>query len=199
MLNSAVLVLNRSYMAIDITTAKKAFVLLYKGIAAAVDDDLRTFDFDSWRDVAESDLANGLGTVSGVIAIPKVILLQTYSKIPRREVRFNRFNLYMRDENSCQYCGEKLPKSELTLDHIVPRSKGGRTTWENVVCCCIPCNLRKGGRTPQGAHMRLMRKPIKPAWWPTSKFNANHFLRKEWLPFLSMVDAAYWNTKLQED
>ncbi|MBI2889448.1 MAG: HNH endonuclease [Nitrospirae bacterium] len=199
MLGSAVLVLNRSYMAIDVTTARKALVLLYKGAAAAVDEELRIFDFDSWRELAAARGDGALGTIQGFIRIPKVILLQTYSRIPRREVRFNRFNIYLRDRNTCQYCGAHFPKNELTLDHVKPRSRGGRTTWENIVCSCIPCNLRKGGRTPQEAGMRLVRAPVKPAWWPTSKFNASHLVKKEWLPFLSFVDAAYWNTKLQED
>lgn len=199
MLSSNVLVLNRSYMAIDITTARKALILLYKGIAAVLDENLQVFDFESWRELAEARPNYSLRTVSGMIRIPEVIILQTYSRIPRREVRFNRFNIYLRDENRCQYCGKRHPKDELTLDHIVPRSRGGRTTWENIVCCCIPCNLKKGGRTPAEAHMKLTRKPVKPAWWPTSKFSSASLLKKEWLPYLSFVDAAYWNTRLTED
>jgi len=116
--------------------------------------------------------------------------------VPRRYVRFSRFNLYARDQNRCQYCGRQFPRSELNLDHVVPRMKGGTSVWENVVCSCHRCNRIKGGRTPAEAGMRLIRQPRRPQWTPfmTEAFSLRRY--KEWLPFLSAVDAAYWNTEL---
>ena len=86
----------------------------------------------------------------------------SYDKLPKQTVKFNRRNIFARDNNQCQYCGKKFPTSELSLDHVVPRSQGGASTWENIVCACVDCNVRKGGRTPKQAHMSLIRKPEKP-------------------------------------
>jgi len=195
-LNTKVLVLNRSYLPIHITVVRRALSLLYQGIARAVDDQYRTFDFDSWADlVAEEDR---IGLVDRAIRVPRVILLQGYDRVPRRYVRFSRFNIYARDQNRCQYCGRQFPRTDLNLDHVVPRSKGGTSVWENVVCSCHRCNRLKGGRTPTEAGMRLIRSPRRPQWTPfmTETFSLRRY--KEWMPFLSAVDAAYWNTELVE-
>ena len=195
-LNTKVLVLNRSYLPIHITVVRRALSLLYQGIARAVDDQYRTFDFDSWADlVAEEDR---IGLVDRAIRVPRVILLQGYDRVPRRYVRFSRFNIYARDQNRCQYCGRQFPRTDLNLDHVVPRSKGGTSVWENVVCSCHRCNRLKGGRTPTEAGMRLIRSPRRPEWTPfmTETFSLRRY--KEWMPFLSAVDAAYWNTELVE-
>jgi 5-methylcytosine-specific restriction endonuclease McrA len=93
----------------------------------------------------------GVGTPDGKILVPRVILLQGYDRVPRRHVRYSRVNIFARDSYTCQYCGGKPHRSKLNLDHVIPRSLGGRTTWENVVCSCIDCNRRKGGRTPRSA------------------------------------------------
>ena len=91
---------------------------------------------------------------------------QRRTAINRARVRFSRLNIYARDRNTCQYCGRRPPRAELNLDHVIPRSRGGVTNWENVVCSCVPCNLKKGGRTPDEARMRLLRHPIRPRWTP---------------------------------
>ena len=98
----------------------------------------------------------------------------------------------------CQYCGGKFPRQELNLDHVIPRSKGGTSTWENVVCSCQSCNRRKGGRTPQEAKVTLLRKPYKPKWTPFMQQTFSLARYQEWLPFISMVDASYWNAELLE-
>ncbi len=193
-LNTKVLVLNRSYLPIHITVVRRALSLLYQGIAHAVDEQYRTFDFASWADlVAEEDR---IGLVDRAIRVPRVILLQGYDRIPRRYVRFSRFNIYARDGNRCQYCGRQFARVELNLDHVVPRSRGGTSVWENVVCSCHRCNRLKGGRTPAEAGMRLVRQPRRPQWTPfmTETYSLRRY--KEWMPFLSAVDAAYWNTEL---
>ncbi len=199
LLNSRVLVLNRSYLPVHVTSVKRAFALLYQGVARAVDEQYRTFDFESWRQLSIELHHERIGIVDGFIRVPRVLLLQAYERMPRRHVRFSRFNIFARDNNTCQYCGQRLPRMELNLDHVIPRSRGGLSTWENIVCSCHTCNRRKGGRTPEEARMMLIRRPRRPEWTP---FSADMFsLRRyqEWMPFLSAVDSAYWNTELQAE
>jgi len=197
-LRSEVLVLNRHFQPIHITSVRRAFVQLYEGIAKAVDREYRTFDFESWT--ALSLAVHGdpneavVSTPRLKLRVPRVISLVSYEFLPRTRVRFSRLNIYARDANQCQYCGKRFARMDLNLDHVVPRSQGGLTTWENVVCSCIRCNLKKGGRTPVEAGMRLLRRPVRPRWTPT--FRAPSRFYEEWRPFLSAADMAYWNTEL---
>ena len=124
-LNTKVLVLNRHYLPVHVTSVRRAFSLLYQGLAEAVDEQYRTFDFDSWSALSASMHDDTIGLVNRVIRVPRVILLLTYDRIPKRQVRFNRFNVYARDRNTCQYCGRRFPRIELNLDHVIPRSQGG--------------------------------------------------------------------------
>jgi 5-methylcytosine-specific restriction endonuclease McrA len=197
MLNTGVLVLNRVYQPVHITSARRAFAMLYQGIAKAIDEQFQLFDFDSWSSLGAAQ-HDTVGLVGRRIRVPRVIVLLAYERTPRARVRFSRFNIYARDENTCQYCGVKLPRADLNLDHVVPRSQGGATSWDNVVCSCVPCNLRKGGRTPDGAGMRLLRPPSRPRWTPTFRSATRRAFYREWRPFLSFVDAAYWNAELLE-
>src|SRR6476659_8388775 len=119
MTNTAVLVLNRHYQPIHVTNVRRAFSLLYLGVARVVDPEFKTFDFESWAQLSaevggEHDVIH---TVSRVIRVPRVIVLQLYDRIPRTKVRFSRHNIYMRDGNTCQYFGRELPRPELNLDH----------------------------------------------------------------------------------
>jgi 5-methylcytosine-specific restriction endonuclease McrA len=199
LLNSKVLVLNRSYLPVHVTSVKRAFALLYQGVARAVDEQYRTFDFASWRDLSCELHHERVGIVDGFMRVPRVLLLVAYERVPKRHVRFSRFNIYARDNNTCQYCGRRLPRTDLNLDHVKPRSRGGMSTWENVVCSCHSCNRRKGGRTPEEAAMLLIRRPLRPQWTPfsTEMFSLRRY--QEWMPFLTTVDAAYWNTELVQD
>lgn len=189
MLNSSVLVLNRSYLPVHVTTARRAFSLIYQGGALAVNGNYETFDFDSWRAQPTGRCAakDRVGTPSGWIALPRVIVLLVFDRVPKRHVRYSRLNIFARDKFTCQYCGEKPHRSKLNLDHVIPRSLGGRTTWENVVCSCVECNRRKGGRTPTQARLRLLRQPARPHWTPvvhpTSRARYD-----EWRPFLHIVE-----------
>lgn len=198
-LSSNVLVLNKSYFPIHITTVKRAFSLLLSGKAKAVDKDFNAYDFKSWMEAsAYKDKYDVLRLVNHTIRIPRVIVLQTYNKIPPRKVKFNRYNIFLRDKNTCQYCGRTFPRSELNIDHVIPKSKGGKTEWENVVCCCLSCNRKKGGKTPEEAGMKLLRKPETPRW------HFVHFLPgakryEEWAPFLKVIDVAYWSVELEQD
>lgn len=196
MLNTAVLVLNKNYQPIQVTTVRRGFSLLYQGLAKAVDRQYQTFDFPDWAALAAELHDETIGTVDRRIGIPRVILLHACNQLPRHRVRFSRLNIYLRDGNTCQYCQRTLPRGELNLDHVIPRTQGGTTTWENVVCSCIPCNLKKGGRTPSQAGLRLLRRPIRPRWSPLVQRGLRPSILSQWKPFLSQADAAYWNTEL---
>jgi 5-methylcytosine-specific restriction endonuclease McrA len=199
MLNSAVLVLNRSYLPVHVTSARRAFTLLYQGVARAVNEEYQTFDFEEWSELAVArDCADFIGTRRGPIRVPRVIVLLAFDRLPRRHVRFSRINIMARDKFQCQYCGVRPQRSELNLDHVVPRALGGRSTWENVVTSCVECNRRKGGRTPRQARLELIRKPIRPRWTPLMHLMMSSVRYEEWRPFLNVVDASYWNAELAE-
>lgn len=197
-LNTKVLVLNRAFLPIHITSVRRAVSLLYQGIARAVDAQYQTFDFESWAALSVALHDDTLGLVGRAMRVPRVILLLGYDRVPKRHVRFSRFNIFSRDRNTCQYCGRTLPRSELNLDHVVPRAQGGTSVWENVVCSCLSCNRKKGGRSPDEAGMLLLRRPLRPQWTPfmLETFSLGRY--REWHPFLSTVDSAYWNTELLE-
>jgi 5-methylcytosine-specific restriction endonuclease McrA len=199
LLHSSVLVLNRNFQPVHVTSAKRAFSLLYLGAARVIEPDYRTFDFESWAALGSVAGDDVVRTIGRAIKVPRVIMLQLYDRMPRTKVRFSRLNIYARDDNTCQYCGLKLPRTGLNLDHVVPRAQGGRTTWENVVCCCVECNLRKGAHTPHQAGMRLLRTPERPKWTPTFRAPGGRVAHREWLPFLGLVDASYWNTELVDE
>ncbi len=194
MLNSSVLVLNRSYLPIHVTSVKRAFALIYQGVARAIVEQYQTFDFESWAALAEQ--AETIGTPHGPVPVPRVIVLTAFDRIPKRHVRFSRINIFARDDFTCQYCGARRPRSELNLDHVVPRALGGKSTWENVVCSCLECNRRKGGRTPRQAGIKLRKKPTRPRWTPLVNLMMSSVRYKQWKPFLNIVDASYWNTEL---
>ncbi|MFN0062407.1 MAG: HNH endonuclease [Myxococcaceae bacterium] len=198
MLNSHVLILNRYYQPIHVTSVKRAFSLLYQGVAKAIDEQYRLYAFDDWAQLAASE-HDRIATISRPIRIPRVLVLSAYEYLPRGKVRFSRLNIYARDRDTCQYCGQTLPRSELNLDHVVPRSQGGKTTWENVVCSCVPCNLKKGGRTPDQARLKLLTRPVRPRWTPLFRGAVRKVTYREWLPFLSLAEASYWNVELADD
>ena len=152
MLQMPVLVLNASYEPINICGARRALVLVLKGIA-------RT----------EEEHGLMLHAQRSRIAMPSVIRLLEYRRIPHQTRALSRKNILLRDRNSCQYCGVVLPSSELTLDHVIPRSRGGNSTWENLVACCHSCNRRKGNRMLHEIDdmilLRLRYCQLRPAQW----------------------------------
>lgn len=193
MLNSSVLVLNRSYLPVHVTSARRAFSLLYREVARAVNEEYQTFDFLSWRRHSVRYGVNGsgaVGTLEGSLRVPRVIVLLHFDRVPKRHVRYSRTNIFTRDKFTCQYCGSRPHRAQLNLDHVVPRSLGGKTTWENVVASCVDCNRRKGGRTPEQARLKLRRRPIRPRWTPFMSHHLGTAVRyEEWRPFLNVVDA----------
>lgn len=198
-LNTAVLVLNRNYQPVHVTSVKRAFSLLYQGVARAIDGQYRLYDFADWAALSASEHDDAIHTMSRAIRVPRVVVLSAYEHLPKGRVRFSRINIYARDADTCQYCGQQLPRAELNLDHVVPRAQGGRSSWENVVCSCIQCNLRKGGRTPEQARMKLLKKPTRPRWTPFFRGASKRATYREWLPFLSVAEASYWNVELKEE
>lgn len=202
-LNCSVLVLNKHYMAIRIIGAKRAFSLLCRDLAEVVsleEGAYANYDFASWCEVSqfrrqfEPDGHDWISTVNFYIAVPRIIRLLFYDRLPRRDVKFNRRNIFARDRNRCQYCGRRFPTSELSLDHVVPRSLGGKATWENIVCACTRCNVKKGGRTPRQAGMDLFRQPAKPKHNTLVHVHLGHERYRSWKQFL---DHAYWSVELK--
>jgi 5-methylcytosine-specific restriction endonuclease McrA len=158
--------------------------------------DYSLYDFEDWCELSRAgEQGRFINTVSLRIRIPEVILLKGFNDFIRHEVRFSRRNIFERDKNTCQYCGRRMPKSDVTLDHVVPRSRGGIDSWENLVLACMECNVRKGNRTPEEAHMPLFRKPTKPAWLPTLGTRLPTSQLNSWQRF---VDTAYWDVELRE-
>jgi 5-methylcytosine-specific restriction endonuclease McrA len=198
MLNTAVLVLNRNYQPVHVTNVKRAFSLLYMGVARAIDNQYKLYDFESWAALSAVEHEH-ISTIDRAIRVPRVLVLMAYEYLPKGRVRFSRLNIYARDNDTCQYCGLQLTRADLNLDHVVPRAQGGRTSWENVVCSCIECNLRKGGRTPEQAGMKLLKKPTRPRWTPFFRTAQKRITYREWLPFISLADASYWNVELTQD
>ena len=200
-LNQHVLVLNRLWQAVNICTVRRALTLLFEGHAQVVlnDDDgtYQTYNFSQWRDFSEQEPhPESIHTISFKIRIPRVILLVVFDRLPKKEVKFTRHNIFERDQNTCQYCGIVFERKDKNLDHVIPRDRGGPTTWENIVCSCIACNTKKSNRTPYEAGMRLIRKPKRPKWRPFVQVNLGFNHHDSWKRFL---DIAYWNVELGED
>jgi 5-methylcytosine-specific restriction endonuclease McrA len=203
-LDASVLVLNKLFLAIHIISVRRAFTLLCKDLAEVVsleDGQFSTYNFATWREVSEyrsqlfrQEDDDWVRTVSCEIQVPRVIRLMGYEKLPKQTVKFNRRNIFARDNNQCQYCGRKFPTTELSLDHVVPRSQGGINSWDNIVCACVNCNVRKGGRTPKQAHMTLIRKPEKPKRSPLLNIKLSHSKYQSWRTFL---ENAYWTVELK--
>lgn len=198
--DNRVLVLNRLWQAINICSVERAMSLLYTGHAQVVYEDagnFNTFSFREWCDVSHAH--NGDDVVRSIsvrIRVPRIIVLMFFDRLPNKEVKFTRNNLFERDKNTCQYCGVKFDRKDLNIDHVVPRQRGGRTTWTNVVCSCVPCNRRKGSRTPEEANMHLIRAPRKPRWRPFIEIKFSQTVDHSWRHF---VDLAYWNVELGQD
>ena len=205
-LDSSVLVLNRLFVAIHVISVRRAFCLLCKDLAEVIsfeNGQYASYDFQSWQELSEFRARfkeefkdqDWVRTVRCEIQVPRIIRLLFYDKLPKQTVKFNRRNIFARDGNRCQYCGRKYPTSELSLDHVVPRSMGGKSTWTNVVCACLECNVKKGGRTPEQAGMRLIAPPTRPRRNPILSLKLTNSKYRSWRVFL---ENAYWEVELKE-
>jgi len=201
-LGCRVLVLNKHYLALRVIGVRRAFSLLLRDQAEVISWEegvYSNYDFESWRELSElrktfeAHQHDWISTVNFDIAVPRIIRLLFYDRLPRRPVKFNRRNIFARDRSRCQYCGKKFPTSELSLDHVIPRSMGGESRWENIVCSCAKCNVKKGGRTPKQAGMTLIARPTRPKRNPVIHVHLSHDRYRSWKQFL---DNAYWSVEL---
>lgn len=171
------LVLDQGYQPHRVVSWRRAVEMLFAGKVEVVEE-------------YEEDIRS----VTITIKMPAVVRLLRAVRGKKRSIKFSRINVAMRDDFRCQYCRQKKTLKKLTYDHVVPRSQGGRTTWENIVMACYGCNRDKGDRTPEQAGMKLRSKPVKPKWLPVVAFRID--------PALSIPDAwanwLYWHGALEE-
>ena len=163
----AVLLLNASFEPLRVISWQRAVCLFF---------------LDKIEVLEEYD--HEIRAVSVAIKAPAVVRLLSYVKAGKRVPPFSRFNIMARDGFKCQYCTKALSTKEATLDHVVPRSKGGTTCWENMVCCCKACNIKKGSRTPEQVKMKLLKKPVRPGWLPVLQLRLNGKVHPSWETFL---------------
>jgi 5-methylcytosine-specific restriction endonuclease McrA len=178
------LVLSAGYEPVARVTWQRAVTLLWEGKVEVVEE---------YQDRV-------IRSMTIEIKIPSVIRFLRAIRGRKRALKFSRENVYVRDRRSCQYCGRIVPRHEATYDHVLPRSQGGKTLWENVVICCVPCNQKKGGRTPQQARMHLLSTPVKPASLPERlrvTIGWQPGMPKEWRNWVR--DFSYWNGELEND
>lgn len=175
LLDASVLVLNGNYEPLNVTRVRRAILLLLRGKAEMI-----------------ADGRGSLQSVSAIVPIPSVIRLSSYVRRPSAPRRLTRREVFARDGQLCQYCGRA--GKDLTLDHIVPRHRGGQNTWDNVVAACVPCNHRKAGRTPVEAGMRLLREPGAPSpnpYYPFYRFLSTHQEWRRFVPLPRGMDAPF--------
>jgi 5-methylcytosine-specific restriction endonuclease McrA len=184
-LNVPVLLLNRNFAPVSVTSVRRAMVLLFAGVALALDERGDSHDFSRWRNLPVRESDDKLPVCGGALRIPRVLHLLRYDRAPRFGVRLTRRNLLLRDGYRCQYCGDEPGIRELNVDHVLPRARGGRDAWDNLVISCRDCNLRKGKRTPEEAGMRRARSPVKPGWSTAAHIALTTRMPfSEWQPFL---------------
>ena len=195
-LTSPVLVLNRLWQPVHVCSAKRALCLLVLEHADVVEvtgsNEYQTHCYASWvtrssvlaKTVSASSFAS---SPSVTLAYPSIVVLTQYDRLPRRDLRFSRENVYQRDDHQCQYCGEQFVPKKLNLDHVIPRQKGGKSTWENVVTSCVPCNSRKANKLPDQANMFPLKTPKMPRWQPlVSSLFRTEPPHPSWLKFIDL-------------
>jgi 5-methylcytosine-specific restriction endonuclease McrA len=195
-INQPVLVLNKNWAAIQVTPVHNAFALVMKGHAVIVDPETyQEHNLLTWIDVSKAREALAdvvIRTPRLSLVVPEVIRLNGYGGQGERAVVFSRRNVFKRDKYTCQYCGAQPGPAELTIDHVLPKAKGGKSEWTNCVLACLRCNAKKADRTPQGAKMVLKKQPKKPNWVALSQLPKGG--RKiSWEQFISK---AYWEVSL---
>jgi 5-methylcytosine-specific restriction endonuclease McrA len=195
-LSSSVLVLNRLYIAVHVINVRRAFCLLYREMAEVIHlehGQYANYTFQTWQELSElradekQPNEDWIRAVGFEIQAPRVIRLLRFDRLPKQQLHLNRRNILARDEHTCQYCGKRYPTHQLSLDHINPRSRGGETTWENVVCACLSCNIEKGGRTPHEARMKLVRRPTRPKRNPMLALKLSNPKYESWRTWLDGV------------
>ena len=183
-LNKGVLVLNKHFIPCFITNMRHAFSLLFREVAFVVTEDFALFSIWDWMKQPVADGDESIGLVKGRMRIPRVISVDSEIKLSWIKPRLSKYAILIRDNLRCQYCGKKFPPHELTVDHVIPKSRYGKISWDNLVACCSDCNRRKGDRTPSEANMRLIREPKVPHFAIVSDITISDLIRDEWVKFL---------------
>ena len=193
-LDQPTLVLNRNWQPIGVAPVARSLMLVWNESAQFVDpNDFQLYSWSDWSRLQPKCDEPFIQAVRHRLRVPEVVVLTRYDRLPVRSVPLSRRNLFKRDDYTCQYCGVQPGSEELTIDHILPRSRGGVSSWENCVLACVECNKRKADRTPTEARMPLHRVPGRPKWQP---LYASHLKRIEsWSRFIS---EAYWNVELEQ-
>ncbi len=193
-LDRPTLVLNRNWQPVGVASVARALIKVYTGKAKVVDpNDYQLYTWSDWSALEPAEGEPYIQTPSLRLKVPEVVTLVHYDRVPVKRVTFSRRNLFKRDNYTCQYCGARPGTEELTIDHIIPRSQGGESSWENCVVACVRCNARKGNRTPKQAGMKLLRKPRRPKWKPS--YASISVRIDSWSRFISEV---YWNVELEK-
>lgn len=186
-LENQVLKLNKNWQPVDFITVQDAVCIAISDQAFVLEpESMYPTPFTEWMEHTPETLKNHewIKTSSGQVAAPEIILLKEYGELPPRRIGFTRPNLAKRDAYECQYCGKYLLLSEVTIDHVIPRSKGGANHWENVVAACESCNSRKADQTLKEARMRLRKQPHLPQWKHTLPVPSGDRFRQSWRPFI---------------
>jgi 5-methylcytosine-specific restriction endonuclease McrA len=211
-----VLVLNKLWQAVNVVCLQEALSKVFStykdgtpkariigsndGKSVIIDptEGFQTFTWEDWSQLRCDPDEDFIRSVNWKFKIPQVILLSDYGDLPQRKVKFSRRMVHRSDNYQCQYCGCTPGAEDLTIDHILPRFQGGKTTWENCCTCCFKCNQKKNDRTPEQAGMKLLRQPKKP------KFNLfkteRKFVPKTWRHFIDhLVSESFWDVELEND
>ncbi len=188
-LDHPVLVLNRFWQPVHTCSVRRSVHLLCLGHAQVVQVEgeamFNTHDLTSWISYSVVNTeAEMIHAARIALRVPKIVVLALYDRMPRLEVKFTRRNVFLRDKFTCQYCTRVLPEAQLNLDHVMPRDKGGRTTWENIVTSCFRCNTRKANKLPQEANMHPQSKPSAPRWRPLFGIQESGLADESWRHFL---------------
>lgn len=163
---------------------KHAFSLLFRGSAYVLDEDNYTYNIWDWIELEPENGEEYISTVSRKIRLPKIIIAETDIEVRFNRPKISRLGIFIRDAFRCQYCGRRFSQKNLTIDHVVPRSRGGKTDWSNVVTACMSCNIKKGDRTPDEAEMKLIREPRIPFVNVLNVRDIDIIFYSEWDPFI---------------
>jgi hypothetical protein len=186
LVNEPCLVLNSAWQPIRFLPIGTVISTLLRDMACVIHPE--TFEpltFEQWMERHPAD-SRMIKTSGRPVPAPDVVVLKKFGKMPPMKIGFNRQNLFRRDEHACQYCGVNLPGSKLQVEHVLPRSRGGPTTWLNTVAACGPCNARKADKTPPEAGMSLKKKPARPSWTPGIKIPQGE-VRPLWAQFFKKL------------
>jgi hypothetical protein len=185
----SVLILNKNWIPINTTSAKHSFGLMYSDSAKGIlveDDRIITLEWNQWVSLKVNDHDKKIKTVNGYIKIPTIIVLNFNDTIPKQTVKFTQKNIWERDNYTCQYTGKKVTRTTGNIDHVIPKSQGGKTTWENCVIAHKEINSKKADKTPEQAGLKLLKKPFTPRAMPVSFYIRNKDQIKDWNIFLNL-------------